>query len=79
MALNSYMPIVFKHKFGSCNWYTDAYSSRICRFLSWWPKSLLAKAVTGAQIGVIGLIMGCEHIFLMIGIAHLPAWSCEEK
>ncbi|KAL0824255.1 hypothetical protein Bca101_085759 [Brassica carinata] len=21
MALNSYMPIVFKHKFGSCNWY----------------------------------------------------------
>ncbi|KAH0866819.1 hypothetical protein HID58_073841, partial [Brassica napus] len=43
---------------------------------SWWPKSLLAKAVTGAHIGVIGLIMGGEHIFPMIGIAHLPAWSC---
>ncbi|KAJ0257396.1 hypothetical protein HA466_0082670 [Hirschfeldia incana] len=28
-----------------------------------------------AEMGVIGLIVGGEPIFPMIGIAHLPAWS----
>ncbi|ESQ45850.1 hypothetical protein EUTSA_v10010643mg [Eutrema salsugineum] len=38
------------------------------------PKRLLAKVVPVAQMGVIGLIMGGEHIFPMIGIAQPPAW-----
>ncbi|KAL0696109.1 hypothetical protein Bca4012_063289 [Brassica carinata] len=33
MALNSYMQKLFEHKFGSCNWYTDEYSSR-CFFFA---------------------------------------------
>ncbi|KAG7559966.1 Selenoprotein Rdx-type [Arabidopsis thaliana x Arabidopsis arenosa] len=38
------------------------------------PKRILAKVVPVAQMGVIGLIMGGEQIFPMIGIAQLPAW-----
>ncbi|CAL9247317.1 unnamed protein product [Arabidopsis halleri] len=38
------------------------------------PKRILAKVVPVAQMGVIGLIMGGEHIFPMIGIAQPPAW-----
>ncbi|XP_019100196.1 PREDICTED: selT-like protein isoform X2 [Camelina sativa] len=37
-------------------------------------KRLLAKGVPVAQMGVIGLIMGGEHIFPMIGIEQSPAW-----
>ncbi|KAF2548277.1 hypothetical protein F2Q70_00022412 [Brassica cretica] len=33
----------------------------------------------GAQMGVIGLIMRCEHIFPMIGIANPPAGSRAPK
>ncbi|XP_020881343.1 selT-like protein isoform X2 [Arabidopsis lyrata subsp. lyrata] len=38
------------------------------------PKRILAKVVPVAQMGVIGLIMGGEQIFSMIGIAQPPAW-----
>ncbi|EOA25538.1 hypothetical protein CARUB_v10018883mg, partial [Capsella rubella] len=38
------------------------------------PKRVLAKVVPVAQMGVIGLIMGGEHIFPMISIAQPPAW-----
>ncbi|KAG7564766.1 Thioredoxin-like superfamily [Arabidopsis suecica] len=38
------------------------------------PKRILAKVVPVAQMGVIGLIMGGEQIFPMIGIAQPPAW-----
>uniref|UniRef100_A0A1J3GTI0 SelT-like protein n=1 Tax=Noccaea caerulescens TaxID=107243 RepID=A0A1J3GTI0_NOCCA len=38
------------------------------------PKRLLAKVVPVVQMGVIGMIMGGEHIFPMIGIAQPPAW-----
>jgi len=38
------------------------------------PKRILAKVVPVAQVGVIGLIMGGEQIFPMIGIAQPPAW-----
>lgn len=38
------------------------------------PKRLLAKVVPVAQMGVIGIIMGGEHIFPMIRITQPPAW-----
>ncbi|KAL1222036.1 SelT-like protein [Cardamine amara subsp. amara] len=38
------------------------------------PKRLLAKVVPVVQMGVIGIIMGGEHIFPMIGITQPPAW-----
>lgn len=38
------------------------------------PKRLLAKVVPVVQMGVIGMIMGGQHIFPMIGIAQPPAW-----
>jgi selT/selW/selH-like putative selenoprotein len=38
------------------------------------PKRLLAKAVPVLQMGVIGLIMGGEQIFPMLGISPPPQW-----
>lgn len=38
------------------------------------PKRLLSKAVPVLQFGVIGIIMGGEHIFPRLGFAAPPQW-----
>ncbi|KAL1545478.1 selT-like protein [Salvia divinorum] len=38
------------------------------------PKRLLSKVVPVVQFGVIGIIMGGEHIFPRLGLAAPPQW-----
>ncbi|KAI7730584.1 hypothetical protein M8C21_021468 [Ambrosia artemisiifolia] len=38
------------------------------------PKRLLAKLVPVVQFGMIGVVMGGEHIFPRLGFATPPAW-----
>ena len=38
------------------------------------PKRLLAKVVPVIQFGVIGIVMGGEHIFPRLGFTAPPPW-----